>query len=261
MFSADDPAGAPDSTPPEPGSAPQPGTPEHPDEVRIVLRVGAARGPFFDPGLSAEQRYELLLRRMGMPAERARAIAAQPPTDPHPQPDDEPSDTGQPPTYHKTRWLPAGSLDIPVRRADDEILVDHFQFYLVDARGNDHWPQLGTTPIPFLETAHGVVKISSAATDHHAAVRLEAWTHEPPAPPEAWEAAREVTLPVASGTLALWQLMGGRSASDLAFTLGPPGRYRLRAHCRGRTAAQALGPATWRHEVEHYLLQFWPIDR
>jgi hypothetical protein len=94
---------------------------------------------------------------MGMPAERARAIAAAPPADPDPESDDEPSNLGQPPTYHKTRRLPAGSLDFPVRRADDEILVDHFQFYLVDARGNDHRPRLGTTPIPFLETAAGVV--------------------------------------------------------------------------------------------------------
>jgi hypothetical protein len=225
-----------------------------------VLRVGAARGRFFDPGLSAQERHELLLRRMGMPAERARAIAAQPPSDPDPEPD-EPSDLGQPPTYRKARRLPAGSLDVPLRRADDEVLVDHFQFSLVDAWGHDHWPRLGTTPIPFLETADGVVKFSSAATDHHAAVRLEAWTHEPPAPPGAWEAAREVTVPVASGTVALWQLMGGRSASDLAFTLGPPGRYQLRVHCRGRAAAQALGPATWRHGVERYLLQFWPVNQ
>jgi hypothetical protein len=256
------PADARGSTPPEPGGAAQAGTPEHGGgEARIVLRVGTARGPFFDPGLSAQERYELLLRRMGMPAERARAIAAQPPAGPDPEPDDEPSDLGQAPTYHKTRRLPAGSLDVPLRRADDEVLVDHFQFYLVDARGHDRWPRLGTTPTPFLETAYGVVMFHSAATDHHAAVRLEAWTHEPPAPPGVWEAAREVTLPVASGTVALWQLMGGRSASNQAFTLGPPGRYRLRAHCRGRTAAQALGPVTWRHGVEQYLLQFWPAQR
>jgi hypothetical protein len=260
MSPADDPAGVPGSTPPEPGGAPQRGTPARGGGVRIVLRVGAARGRFFDPGLSAQERHELLLRRMGMPAERARAIAAQPPSDPDPEPD-EPSDLGQPPTYRKARRLPAGSLDVPLRRADDEVLVDHFQFSLVDAWGHDHWPRLGTTPIPFLETADGVVKFSSAATDHHAAVRLEAWTHEPPAPPGAWEAAREVTVPVASGTVALWQLMGGRSASDLAFTLGPPGRYQLRVHCRGRAAAQALGPATWRHGVERYLLQFWPVNQ
>jgi hypothetical protein len=242
---------------PLPAATPGPG--DH--QARLVLRVGVMPGRSVDPRLSLRERRELLLRRMGMPAEQARTLAAQPPAAPQPEPDEEPSDLGTPVTYHRSRPRPAGAAETPLRRLDDEVLVDHFQYYLVDAHGSDHWPRLLTMPIPFLETAAGVVKFHSEATDHYAAVRLEAWTHEPPPPPGAWDVAREVTLPVASGQVSLWQLMGGRSKSDQPFTLGRPGRYRLRVHARGRGTAQALGPATWRHGVEQYLLQFWPTPR
>jgi len=221
--------------------------------------VRVVPGALVDPRLSAQERRELLLRQQGVPAERARALAAQPTRTTHREPDDEPSDPGEPVTYQDPRPMPAGSVDVPLHSMDDEICVDHFQFYLLDPQGSHKWPRPGTAPTPFLEAASSTVGVHSRATDHYAAVRLEAWTHEPPAPPEAWDVAREVTLVAPSGQVTLWQLMGGRSASDRDFTLGRPGRYRLRAHGRGRTAAQALGPVTWLHGVEQYLIQFWPI--
>jgi hypothetical protein len=261
MLPPDDPPEAPGPGQAERATPPQAGTPDPRDPVRLILRVGAM------PGWSR--------RPAAVPAGTTRAAAAPHGHTRRASPDPRRPATGRPPagsrrraqrpgkpvTHHQPRPRPAGAADAPLRRLDDEILVDHFQFYLVDAHGSDHWPRLQMMPIPFLETAAGVVKFHSRATDHYAAVRMEAWTHEPPPPPGVWDIAREVTLPVASGQVTLWQLMGGRSKSDQPFPLGRPGRYWLRAHARGRRTAHALGPATWRHGVEQYLLQFWPTPR
>jgi hypothetical protein len=52
-------------------------------------------------------------------------------------------------------------------------------------------------------------------------------------------------------------ILGRPAGPDL--TVGS-GRFRLRAHCRGRAEARArIGVDLYYHGVEHWLLQLWPV--
>ena len=98
----------------------------------------------------------------------------------------------------------------------------------------------------------------SAAEDEVAAVRLESWTDEPPTPGDEWAEVDEVTLALSSGRVGWWTLTGGPASE--AFTVGPPGVYRLRVFVRGAEEVLRL-----RHEdeeipdgTEQWLCQFSP---
>ena len=142
---------------------------------------------------------------------------------------------------------------------DDEVLVEYGVFGLMDLDVDGcprPWPQepLSTDAVTAIQNR---VDIPSAARDHVAAVQLETAADEPPAA----EDAEEVELILTSGEVRLWSVTMGPSART--FTVGPPGRYRLRVACEGRDEAAALSAAgrPVPDGTERYRLQFWPVSR
>jgi hypothetical protein len=138
---------------------------------------------------------------------------------------------------------------------DDEVLVEYGVFGLMDLDVDGcprPWPQepLATDAVTAIQNR---VDVPSAARDHVAAVRLETAADEPPAA----EDAEEVELVLTSGEVRLWSVTMGPSART--FTVGPPGRYRLRVTAEGRDEAAGQRPVP--DGTERYRLQFWPVSR
>jgi hypothetical protein len=143
-----------------------------------------------------------------------------------------------------------------MRRMDDRVLVEYGVFGLMDldvVGCPRPWPQepLGADAVTAIPNR---VDFRSAASDHEAAVRLEATPREPP----EWPDSEEVDVPLSSGRVRLWTVTMG--PSEQVFPVGGPGTYRLRVACRGRDEALALSVSgrPIPDGTERYLLQFWP---
>ena len=173
----------------------------------------------------------------------------------------------------------------PIHVLEDEIFITHTTFFLVDSEG----------PLCFLfagnpcdwadDVGHGV-KLRSAANDHYAAVRLEAWTDESPLQAESWDETCEIRIDWTSGTVLLEGSEIGGSGQLFTFTSNAfaasddyptPDDYRLRIYHRYRPQfavmfriiaddASTEGKEDpieeddgFPHHLERYLFQFWPV--
>ncbi|MEU1277247.1 hypothetical protein [Streptomyces sp. NPDC005805] len=127
----------------------------------------------------------------------------------------------------------------------------------------------GDLPVPFpddyeqgvfLNAFPGRLDFYSGGHTHTAALTVEMW--DGPAQPEdaaRWDEQAEADFRSSSGEVAVWSMNPGRT--EEVFTLGSPGRWRVRAHCAGRAEAAALSEGEGTGEgVEEYLLQFWPFN-
>ena len=74
---------------------------------------------------------------------------------------------------------------------------------------------------------------NSAARDHDASVRLEAWSGEPPEPDGDWSGSETVTVRLTSGG-SVWSVTMGPSRVG-TFAVGGAGRYRLRVWWQAQT--------------------------
>jgi len=150
-----------------------------------------------------------------------------------------------------------------IRSFDSEVRVDDGQFFLLDSSTTD-LPQPPITPTQWLHAGPGWIHFRSGAQDHYASVRFELWQDLPPRTTEPWELVDTVEVVSSSGIVQLWAPTIG--PPDGRWELGHPGRYGLRAQCRGRqAAAQALNTAVTTDNplprgVEQYRLQFWSLE-
>ncbi|MEU4425543.1 hypothetical protein AB0F81_33390, partial [Actinoplanes sp. NPDC024001] len=102
----------------------------------------------------------------------------------------------------------------------------------------------------------GGVVPGPAGNDFRPTLTLQLWSAAPPADGGAWDAVEEAGLELPTGTVRVESVMGLPAGPDLP--VGAPGRYRLRAHCRGRAAARALvGRRLHYTGVEIWLMQLW----
>jgi hypothetical protein len=157
---------------------------------------------------------------------------------------------------------------------DDEIFVEYQQFLVLDVGSPDHPGDLPTpTDQQPVSAGPGGVLLLSAATDHYTAVRLEAWSAAPPAPPGPFDTVTVISLDLTSGRVHAVPMTAIQSPRTLL--AGPPGPYQLRACCQGRARARdavedyrariptdwtraAADPEPFPRGVEHWLLQLWP---
>ncbi|WP_394618874.1 hypothetical protein JNUCC0626_07175 [Lentzea sp. JNUCC 0626] len=99
--------------------------------------------------------------------------------------------------------------------------------------------------------------MSEARRYHHASVRIEAWTAEPPAH-DGWGSPQEVELRLDEGRVELWELGAGVATAG-PVALGFRGDVRVRGYRRGGREVDAQ-PGIVRG-VEMFLVRFWPADR
>jgi hypothetical protein len=103
----------------------------------------------------------------------------------------------------------------------------------------------------------GGVVFGSAGNDFYPAVQVEIWDEPPPSAPGPWDGVETADFESRSGRLRVRSVEGMPAGPD--FTAGPPGRYRLRAYCKGRgEAAERIGVELYYHGVEEWLIQIWP---
>jgi hypothetical protein len=103
----------------------------------------------------------------------------------------------------------------------------------------------------------GGVVLGSGGNDFFPAVTLELWSGTPAADPGPWDAVDEADFEVGSGLLRVRAVLGRPAGPDLSVGVG---RFRLRAHCRGRAQARArIGAELYYHGIEHWLLQVWRV--
>lgn len=151
----------------------------------------------------------------------------------------------------------------PLAVLHDEILVEYSQFGLQDEETSESFASLEGAG-EGVQVGYGCALFLSDRNDHYPAVRFESWSHEPPAPPAPWdvEEGMDDVIELPSGTVRLWELVGGPSSH--AFPVGPAGRYRLRIHVRSYNKAvlddQVEPDALFLHGIEQWLLRFWPTD-
>ncbi|MQA96466.1 MAG: hypothetical protein GEV11_18115 [Streptosporangiales bacterium] len=138
-------------------------------------------------------------------------------------------------------------------------MVGHQLFLLADpqAPGDplQHGPPRETR---LIKAGPGGVVLRSAGDDFYPEVQVEVWDGPPPPDGEdVWEVREETDFECPTGRLRLRSVEGLAAGPDLS--PGDGGRYRLRAHVRGRATARArLGHDLYYYGVEEWLLQVWP---
>ncbi|WP_156046041.1 hypothetical protein [Herbidospora cretacea] len=146
-----------------------------------------------------------------------------------------------------------------LRRVEDDVPLSYGRFELMDGTGlwDETEPGLLTTGAD--GTALGQLDVTSPAHAYRAAVRMEAWDGEPPAPEGSWTTAGQVVYLSPSGTVSACG--PGHDRSPQMLLLGPPlFAYGLRAY----VGPVRTEPAAWNADVlepveELWLLRFWPL--
>ncbi len=157
---------------------------------------------------------------------------------------------------------------------DDEVLVEHRSFSLVDA-DREWWAAADASDAgsDIVGCVASRAWFRSRANDHYAAVRVELWSSAP-APPAAgqWDTSGKGVLDVRGRRLCLATTVNGpvlhaAPSADTTGGLQPrylelpgPGSYELRAHVRRSAEASDLPEATYRHDVEAWLVRLWPVS-
>ncbi|GAA2838809.1 hypothetical protein [Crossiella cryophila] len=138
------------------------------------------------------------------------------------------------------------------------VLVENDHFTLHDDRGPA--PSLPPDPVDrdlvHADLGHAVFR--SAASTHYAAVRVELWDGEPlRSTAEGWDAKGAVEVLAGSAELVLGPVVTVSETARLSLPV--PGRYRIDAASRGRADIQALGPGSYAHGVENWVIRIWPV--
>ncbi|MGC5020296.1 hypothetical protein [Micromonospora sp. DT47] len=106
-----------------------------------------------------------------------------------------------------------------------------------------------------------IIYLTSISQVHEATVILEAWDGEPPTGPDA-ESAETTELELTSGRVYVCAMLEVRVSPVL--TVGPPGRYAMRAEVAGRAelrerlAYQDMTESL--NDIEHFRVRFWPVS-
>jgi hypothetical protein len=153
-------------------------------------------------------------------------------------------------------------VEVPVllRVLEDEVTVEYWMFRLLDDGKSD--PAVGLAGDRLAVARADELDFGSAAEDHVAGVRLEAWDCAPAAVGGSWGGPVELTVSLGSGTVRLWAVTMG--PSEKGFTVGGGGVYRVRVYCQGREQVWRIveDPELddFPEGVERYLVQFWPCE-
>ncbi|WP_326680938.1 hypothetical protein [Streptomyces sp. NBC_01237] len=150
-----------------------------------------------------------------------------------------------------------------VSRQGLDVEVDFYGWCLQDVDDT-------VVPVPFPEgfdgesflAAHeGRLDFSSAGHTHTAALTAEVWDDEPAeaGAENGWDEVAEGVIVCRSGELAVWAVAGGPMPVYVRLS-GQAGRWRVRAHCRGREEVRRLAREGVPEGVERYLIQFWPTE-
>ncbi|WP_072690810.1 hypothetical protein [Rhodococcus marinonascens] len=135
-----------------------------------------------------------------------------------------------------------------MKRSEGIVSVDHHQF-VVGERGAEYLETVSHGTL--LESGPGFVSFYTGIAYGPAHITVSLLDHAPADPNQAvWEVAEETTLTAASEIVV--------SATDGTVADLPPvpaGRYRVRAHARGRDRHYGQEVD---HPVEDYLLELWP---
>ena len=146
-----------------------------------------------------------------------------------------------------------------ISRVETEILVDHGSFDLIDDSGATGVLTCAPPGDGWLAVVDNEVMVRSPLAYHTAGVAVEAWDAEPVIGTE-WEAVQDARLRCASGMIDINPLIEGEDT--VSIDVGGPGVYGIRVAVTGRAALIALGPHPEDEPVgvEHYLVQFWPVE-
>jgi hypothetical protein len=137
---------------------------------------------------------------------------------------------------------------------------DDAQIFVV-AGAPDEVPVLGGTDGRFVGCGPDVIVITSESQLlHEAAVRLESWDEEPPAPGGDWDDVQSGRLSVSEDSIAV----GGLWESDISdrLPLRTDGWHHVRVYTGGRAALRAWD-AQWDGGdapvgLERFVVQLWP---
>lgn len=143
---------------------------------------------------------------------------------------------------------------VPVAVVDDVVLVEHSHFAMQTFPSGTVALDLGIPPAVVLGGAGGAT-FRSAATDHHAAVRLELWTSAPP-PSPGWDAQQDARVTVDALDLRLMSPTAG--VADVALRVPRPGVYDLRAFVARSRTPPPRRTTGFPHGFERWLVQVWP---
>ncbi|WHT18111.1 hypothetical protein N8J89_34145 [Crossiella sp. CA-258035] len=137
------------------------------------------------------------------------------------------------------------------------VLVEQRYFTLHDARGPEPLapPEPVDEQLVHADLGHAVFR--SAESGHYAAVRAELWDAEPGTPEDGFDAQGRVDILAGSAELVLGPVLTVSEPARLA--LPAPGRYRIDASARGRTEVRALGPGSYAHGIESWVIRIWPV--
>ena len=143
---------------------------------------------------------------------------------------------------------------------EEPVLIEYNQFTLLPFRS---WPQKDLQlPKGLMWAGDGGALFRSGGTDHYAGVRVVVCPHEPPPDTtQPWELVEQGVFTCDDPQLVLVGATG--RISDARIELPAPGRYGIRAHCRGREAAQKVNVGDGRgfpRGLESWLLQIWPVS-
>lgn len=107
-----------------------------------------------------------------------------------------------------------------------------------------------------LAESNGVV-FGSAGNDFYPEVDVEVWDGIARPAAGEWDAVAEWEFVSPRGVIRVQALSGSPAGPNIA--LGDPGRWRLRAHCRGRMEAAArIETDLFYSGAEYWLVQLWP---
>jgi hypothetical protein len=158
----------------------------------------------------------------------------------------------------------------PIAVVEEEVLVEHRMFFLIDP-DTDYWrDDPGLHPGRVVTASRHRLWLHSGGNDHYAHVRLELWVTSPPPAPHTWETRTTTALPVAGRRLCLATTVNGPvmhppdsghpalTAPTIHYLALPaPGNYAAEVLVNGRVEAAALAQWNWQHHVESWCIRLW----
>ncbi|MVO87780.1 hypothetical protein GPA10_24215 [Streptomyces sp. p1417] len=147
-----------------------------------------------------------------------------------------------------------------ISREEVSVEVDFYGIYLQDWDDSQvpvPFPE-GWEAGPFLRARPGRLDITSAGHTHTAALTVEVWDAEPPAPSGDWEESERAEILSISGELEVGGVAGGPMPEPIRLS-GRECNWSVRVACSGRSeVAEKARQGVPEGVVERYVLQFWP---